>query len=152
MDDLFINKNKGQVILGVIFILYLLMGFKTPNSVAHIIDHPIGKIAILFTVLLLFMKTHPLLGVLGLFVAFHLISQSSVSTGSFAVNNYVPTEEKKYNAMTQYNQFPYTLEQEIVKKMAPLNNVGNVTAAESKFAPVLDDLHDAAPIGYKGVA
>jgi len=150
MDELFKQKNIGQVILGVLFVIYLIAGYKTPPPLAKLVDTPIGKIVILFIVLLLFISSHPLLGVLALFVAFHLISQSSVATGTFALQNYVPTEKKKYTAMTQYNQFPYTLEQEIVKKMAPISS-GGVSKNENKFSPVLDDLHDAAPIGYKGV-
>jgi hypothetical protein len=154
MDDLF-KKQKigtGEVILAIVFIIYLIMGYKTPDSIAKLVNTPLGKIIILFVVLLLFISSNPILGVLGIFVAFHLINQSSSTpTGSFALQSYVPTEKKKYSAMTQYNQFPYTLEQEVVKKMAPLSNTGNVSANESKFSPVLDNLHDAAPIHYKGV-
>jgi len=153
MEDLF-KKQKigtGEVILAVLFIIYLIAGYKTPDSLAKLIDNPIGKIFILFIVLLLFIGFNPLLGVLGIFVAFHLISQSSVATGSFALQSYVPTEKRKYTALTQYNQFPYTLEQEVVRKMAPIPTGGKVSPNESNFSPVLDNLHDAAPIGYKGV-
>ena len=153
MDDLF-KKQKigtGEVILAVLFIIYLIAGYKTPDSLAKIVDTPIGKILILFVVLLLFIAFNPLLGVLGIFVAFHLISQSSVTTGSFALQNYVPSEKKKYSALTQYNQFPYTLEQEVVTKMAPIPTGIKVSENESNFSPVLDNLHDAAPVGYKGV-
>ena len=52
--------------------------------------------------------------------------------------------------MTKNNQFPYTLEQEIVKKMAPVNK-NNSTSSSYSFKPILDDLHDAAPLDYKGV-
>lgn len=151
MDDLFKQKNMGQVVLAILFILYLIMGYKTPELVANMVDTSIGKILIFITVLLLFIGCNPVLGVLGIFVAYHLISQSSVVTGSHGLSNYVPTEQKKYSAMTQYNQFPYTLEQEIVKKMAPIKKTADGADNSFTFNPVLDDLHDAAPIGYKGV-
>jgi hypothetical protein len=48
------------------------------------------------------------------------------------------------------NQFPYTLEQEVVKKMAPAKESYDYTP--SSFSPVLDDTYDAAPIDYTGVA
>ena len=48
------------------------------------------------------------------------------------------------------NQFPYTLEQEVVKKMAPIRDTG-YTNSESTFSPILDDTYDAAPINYTGV-
>jgi hypothetical protein len=50
-----------------------------------------------------------------------------------------------------YNQFPYTLEQEVVKKMAPLNKADTSGSNTYSFNPVLDDLHDAAPVNYTGV-
>ena len=151
MDELFKTKNMGQVILAVLFILYLIMGYRTPETIAQMVDSYIGKILAVSVVLMLFIGCHPILGVLGIFVAYHLISQSSVSTGSHGLANYMPTEQKKYSAMTQYNQFPYTLEQEVVKKMAPINKSRDAANNQFSFNPVLDDLHDAAPIGYKGV-
>lgn len=151
MDELFKKKNMGQVVLAVLFILYLVMGYKTPDTIANMVDTYIGKILIISVVLLLFIGCNPILGVLGIFVAYHLITQSSVATGSYGLENYMPTEKKKYAAMSQYNQFPYTLEQEIVKKMAPINKSDYSATNTFTFNPVLDDLHDAAPIGYKGV-
>ena len=44
---------------------------------------------------------------------------------------------------------PITLEEEIVSKMAPL--VENNESSELDYKPVLDSLHDAAPINYDGV-
>lgn len=151
MDDLFKKKNMGQVVLAILFILYLIMGYKTPELVANMVDTHIGKVVVFVVVLLLFIGCHPVLGVLGIFVAYHLITQSSVVTGSHGLSNYVPTEKKKFTAMTQYNQFPYTLEQEMVKKMAPIKKTADGADNSFAFNPVLDDLHDAAPIGYKGV-
>ena len=151
MEDLLKNKNVGQVILAVLFIIYLIMGYKTPAPLAKVIDTILGKAVVVVVVFMLFARFNPVLGVLGLFVAYHLITQSSVVTGTYGLSNYLPTEQKKYNAMTEYNQFPYTLEQEVVKKMAPINSSGFSSTNNYTFNPVLDDLHDAAPINYKGV-
>ena len=98
----------------------------------------------------LFSYTNPVLGVLGFYVAFDLIKRSSESTGTYALQKYVPTEEKKSCNLTLYNQFPYTLEQEVVSKMAPINDYDE-NATVPPFSPILDDLHEAAPIGYTGV-
>ena len=46
--------------------------------------------------------------------------------------------------------YPYTLEQEVVSKMAPINTSDEYTGPPP-FAPILDNLHEAAPIGYTGV-
>ena len=148
--DLLKTQKTGEVLLTLLFIIYILMGYKTPDAVASIIDTVYGKIAVIVIALLLFSYTNPVLGVLGFYVAFDLIKRSSESTGTYAMQKYVPTEEQKSCNLTLYNQFPYTLEQEVISKMAPINDYDeNVTV--SPFSPILDDLHEAAPIGYTGV-
>ena len=72
-----------------------------------------------------------------------------MSTGTYALDHYVPTEVKKESNLNAMNQFPYTLEQEVVKKMAPMKVPDDATP--SSFSPVLDDTYDAAPIDYMGV-
>jgi hypothetical protein len=44
--------------------------------------------------------------------------------------------------MSSYNQYPYTLEQEMVKKMVPVVNKDMTTAS---YVPITDDVYDAAP-------
>jgi len=61
------------------------------------------------------------------------------------VQKYIPSEETKMNQFTAFNQFPYTLEQEVVKKMAPIVQSGFVMNKAS-YNPLLDNLHDASPI------
>jgi len=151
LQDLFKKKNIGELLLGVLFVIYLLLGYKTPSVIANVIDTLYGKVIVVVIAMILFAHTNPILGVLGFFVAYHLINNSEVVTGTYGLNKYLPTEEKKYTAMTMYNQFPYTLEQEVVKKMAPLNHSITDGSTNYSFNPVLDDLHDAAPIDYTGV-
>jgi hypothetical protein len=151
LKDLFEQKNMGQTVLAILFVIYLIMGYETPDSLNEIIDSTYGKVAVVVLALVLFSFANPVLGVLGFLVAYMLITRASVSTGSYAVQHYIPTEKKKYSTMTKNNQFPYTLEQEIVKKMAPVNKHNSTDSAAYSFKPMLDDLHDAAPIDYKGV-
>ena len=93
----------------------------------------------------MFMNTHPLLAVLFLFVAVDLIRRSMKVTGIDALNKYAPSEEKKVSQFTAFNQFPYTLEQEVVKKMAPIINTGGFLNPPS-YKPMLDNLHDATSL------
>ena len=149
-SDLFKKENMGQVILCILFIIYLIMGYKMPDSIATVIDTSFGKILVIIMALMLFSYANPILGVLGFFVAFDLISKSSATTGSYALERYVPTETKKSSNLSAMNQFPYTLEQEVVKKMAPIKQTED-TQTPAAFSPILDNLYDAAPIGYTGV-
>jgi hypothetical protein len=145
MDKLFKKENTGSVILGILFVIYLIMGYKTPEPIANIVDTFYGKTILFFFVLLLFCYANPILAVLGVFVAFDLIRRSSLATGIDALKKWEPSEEKKYSQFTAFNQFPYTLEQEVVAKMAPIVQSGS-TLTKASYKPMLDNFHDASPL------
>ncbi len=147
-NSLFEKKNTSQTILIVIFIIYLLIGYRMPPQIASMIDSNYGKIIIVICAFILFAYSNPILGVLGIIVAYELIRRSSDITGSYALESYYPTEEKKWTPFSAHHQFPYTLEQEMVKKMAPQKF--SDTPVNVSFKPVLDDLHDASPVNYEG--
>jgi hypothetical protein len=139
------KQHMGEVILVVLFIIYLIMGFKTPEPVAGIVDTLAGKIVIFITIIYLFMHTSPILAVLALFVGFDLIRRSSLVTGIDALQKFGPSEEKRTSQFTAFNQFPYTLEQEVVAKMAPIMKNGS-SLAQASYKPLLDNLYDAAQV------
>jgi hypothetical protein len=144
LNELLEKRNMSQLVLVVLFIIYLLMGFKTPDSIASMIDSTVGKIVVALIALLLFAYSNPILGVLGIFVAYQLIRGASIKTGMAALEEYYPTEEKKWSPFTPAHQFPYTLEQEMVKKMAPQKF--NTNYVKATYKPTLDDTYDAASV------
>jgi hypothetical protein len=121
------------------------MGYKTPETIANMVDTLVGKIVIFVIVIYLFMNFNPILAVLSLFVAFDLIRRSSSATGNDALKEYAPSEEKKMSQFTAYNQFPYTLEQEVVAKMAPIMKSGS-SLTQASYKPLLENVHDASKI------
>jgi len=145
MEKLLKNAKMGETLLTLLFIIYLLMGYKTPEPVANLVDTMVGKAVVFVVVVSLFVYTNPILAVLGLFVAFDLIRRSSAATGIDALKKYAPSEEKKSSQFTAFNQFPYTLEQEIVKKMAPIIQTSS-TATKASYVPMLDNIYDATSL------
>ena len=141
-SSLFKKEHMGQLILAIVFIIYLILGLKTPEPIAGLVDSLIGKIVIFIIVVYLFIHFNPILAVLALFVAFDLIRRSSLTTGLDALQKYAPSEEKKMSQFSAFNQFPYTLEQEMVKKMAPIVRTGT-SLTQASYKPLLDNLHDA---------
>lgn len=139
------KEHMGELVLIILFIVYLILGLKTPEPVASMVDSLVGKIVIFVVVIYLFMNTHPVLAVLSLFVAFDLMRRSSAATGIDALKKFAPSEEKKMSQFTAYNQFPYTLEQEVVSKMAPIMKSGH-SLTQSSFKPLVDDTYDASPL------
>jgi hypothetical protein len=144
INNLLEKRNMSQLILAILFIIYLVMGLKMPDSVANMIDSSAGKIVVALIALLLFGYSNPILGVLGILVAYQLIKASSEKTGMAALEKYYPTEEKKWSPFTATHQFPYTLEQEVVKEMA--SQKFNDNFVKAPYRPMLDDTHDASLI------
>ena len=103
----------------------------------------VGKIIIFVIVIYMFLYKNPILAILSLFVAFDLMRRSSSSMFNSVMQTYIPSEYNKMGQFTAFNQFPYTLEQEVVNKMAPIVQSGFVLNKAS-YHPMLDNLHDAS--------
>ena len=143
------NQQKGyntkELVLAILFIIYIILGLKTPEPIANLIDTLIGKIVIFIIVIYMFLYTNPILAILSLYVAFDLIRRSSITTGIDALQRFLPTEEHKSSQFSAFNQFPYTLEQEVVKKMVPMIQGGS-TLSKPSYSPLLENYHEASSI------
>jgi hypothetical protein len=144
-SGLFQKEHMGELLLAILFIIYLIMGYKTPQPVANVVDTIVGKIAVFAVVIYMFSNSNPILAILTLMVAFDLVRRSYIATGNYGINNYMPSEGTKMNQFTAMNQFPYTLEQEMVKRMAPIIPTGT-SMKKASYKPLLDNLYDAAKI------
>jgi hypothetical protein len=142
--DLFTKKHMPELVLSALLALYLVMGYQVPEGIANMIDSTIGKIIVVLVALMLFAYSNPVLGILALLVAYQLIKGASVKTGMAGLEEYYPTEAKKWSPFTPTHQFPYTLEQEVVKNMT--TQKFNTEYVKAPFRPTLDDTHDAAPL------
>lgn len=140
--EYFNKRHMPELVLSALFVIYLVMDFKMPESVATLIDTPIGKIVVGLIALLLFGYSNPVLGVLALLVGYQMIRRASVKTGMAGLEEYYPTEEKKWSPFTATHQFPYTLEQEMVKKMT--TQKFNTEYVKAPYRPTLDDTHEAS--------
>jgi len=142
-------QTQQHVVLAILLIMYIIIDIEVPKKVASLVDTTLGKVVVILLSVGLF-KVNYVIGFLGLVAGFQLIRRASVSNGTFAIRNYLPSEVSKVIDFSRYNQFPPTLEEEMVKKMAPLV-VDNSSGPHLDYTPVLDSLHDAAPIDYEGV-
>ena len=138
LKNLLLKGNKLELVLIVVFVLYILLDIKTPENLAFLFDNMSGQIVLILGALALFLNYHPIVGLLGFFVAYEIIRRSSHATGSHAVQKYVPTEETKSDEMVKMNT-PYvkTVEEEVIDNMIPL--VGPPDNTTASYKPVLDD-------------
>lgn len=144
MEPLLKKTQSSHVILGIIFIIYLIMGYPIPETLADMIDTIYGKIIVYVIALILLISVNPVLGVLALFVAFDLIRRSEMATGSTALLKFGSSEKQKMGELTAFNQFPYTLEQEMVK-LRTINKDPPIESPPS-YKPFLLATSDASPV------
>tara|TARA_B110000285_G_scaffold118860_1_gene134618 strand:- start:773 stop:1216 length:444 start_codon:yes stop_codon:yes gene_type:complete len=142
LKSLFNQQNSTDMMIVVILLMYVLVDVKTPDSLAEIVDNIFGQIVIILGAMTLFTKCHPLVGVLALFAAYQLIMRSSKATGTYAVENIMPSEENKYEEMIEQNVIPKTLEEEVVKTMVPLTR--DLPNGQQTYQPVLDSNIDSS--------
>jgi len=143
------KENMAELLLVIIIIIYLIMGYETPEAVSSILDSALGKLSLFLIVIYMFVYTSPVLGILSIFVAFTLLNNANhMNNMNEIIHKYVPSEANKKQQFNAFNQFPYTLEQEVVHKMAPLIQNGT-TLTKAGYKPNLVNLYDASPILQK---
>ena len=135
-----VMKSKHHLVLTILLCVFIVFDIQVPNALADMVDNPIGKIAVAALALCL-LSMNTLLGVIGLVAAYVLIQRSSDTTGTQAEKDYLPSEAKKNSVLSAMNQFPMTVEEEVIAKMLPMNN--QVDLSEAEFKPVLGDTHNA---------
>ena len=138
------KPEPAEVVLGILMIIFLLMGYKMPSSISYAVDSIIGKIVMILIVGYMFVYTNPILASLALLVVVNIMMNGSNFSTSQSIQ-YAPSEENKSSQLTKFNQFPYTLEQEMVKKMAPIVKPGN-SISKAVYKPLLENTYDATPI------
>ena len=76
MKNLKLNASPLEIVVFVIFILYLLVPMKIPVFLANLINNPLGMLVIVVLTIYLLLNVHPILGVLSIIVAYELIRRS----------------------------------------------------------------------------
>ena len=155
-----VTERPSQLILGIVLIIYILLNIQTPLILARPIDTLFGKVVVVIIAIILFMKTNPVIGILGFMVAYQLIKTATVTTGTYGLKHFLPSEASKakemramndekvsYNAQASSDQvvaYKNTLEEEMVDRMVPLVVHGG--GIDTSYKPILDGQHGAAPL------
>ena len=137
----YLMKDKHHLVLTALLSVFILFDIKVPLVLADLVDNPVGKIVVAVFALCL-LSVNALAGVVGLIAAYVLIQRSGDATGTIATQNYLPNEKQKSTHLSAMNQFPVTVEEEVISKMLPSTNQRDLIPPE--FKPVLCDNHDAA--------
>ena len=135
------NMVGGQFVLLIVFIIYIVCNVPTPEPIASLIDSTFGYVVIIALFALMAVNLNPIITLVGVFAIYLLFKRSSISSGSLAMTKFLPSENVKGQYLNAFNQFPVTLEEEVVQQMAPLQE--GPAMGPKTFTPVMDNLHDA---------
>jgi len=133
--------KQHEMVLGGLFVFFILFDIPIPNVLAQGINSLVGNIIVLVCALYLFVHVHPAVGILGLYTAYELIQRSN--PGLSPIPNNATLENRKDFDKLAENQFPVTLEEEVVKQRVPKVNTSTHTSGAS-YKPVLEDSHQSS--------
>lgn len=126
-----------------LMIVFIFSGMNVPNVVAEYIDIPIVKV-FMYIIAGSMLFNHPVLGAVSLFFVYELILRSTKQTGNYYIQNHMPSEKQRASDFVVMNDFPVTLEEEVVQKMVPMAHSGLTTPPVYK--PVMNKLHNATKL------
>jgi len=134
-------KNRSELLMLAVLVLYITLNVQTPDMLAKLVDNVLGNVVIILAALYLLTNTNPIVGVVALYAAYELIRRSDKSNLSSNFKKFLPTQEKKNGHFSAFNQFPVTLEEQMVKKMAPL--VETSGPSNLNYKPNQEEVHNA---------
>jgi len=135
------RKDAHHYVLATLLIVFIISDIRVPHVVGRLVDNVMGKIVVMAVALSLF-GTHPVVGALGLVAAYQLIRRSE---GHEAVALFMPSEAKKSRVLSAMNQFPVTVEEEVIAKQIPYVFKKSAQAS-TPYKGVQDKLHGAAKL------
>jgi hypothetical protein len=138
-----INKDKQNYMFVFLIALFIILNIDVPQQIAELLDNIIVK-ALLYLAALFLLSKHRVLGAVALIGVYELIRRSEIKSGTNAIKKYLPTQIHKDRHLSAMNQFPTTLEEEIVSNMVPL--VNNAPLSKPSYKPVLSANNSASTI------
>jgi hypothetical protein len=138
-----LKKEANEYIAVALMTIFIVTNMKVPKMIGGLIDTLMGRVVVITLAVSLFF-VHNVLGVVALVFAYELIRRSEQSTGTYQMRHFLPSEYVKGKHFDAMNQFPVTLEEEMVQKMVPL--VDNSVPVYTNYKPVMDKLHHAAKL------
>ena len=134
-----------EVLLAVLFALFIILPIDVPLVLAKLIDSSLGMVLIFALAVYLFFKEDPVVAVLFVLVAYELIRRSDKATGKQIIMKHTPTQEKKDEKMKKMNPpKKATLEEEMVDKLAPVGKSDMISYVSTTFSPVAEEVTGAS--------
>jgi hypothetical protein len=137
MLDKFLNtvsKEKGEYLLVGLISLFIISETEINDEIANMVDNIFVK-ALLYLGAFYLLTVHKVLGGVAIVGVFELIRRCESKTGKVMMKKYLPSQANKDRHLNALNQFPVTLEEEMVHKMVPVTN--NTPLPKATYKPIL---------------
>jgi hypothetical protein len=142
IERLFTRKNIPELVLAIMSVLYILGDIMPPHNLSGFVATPLGVAVLIASAMMLSRYAHPVVTVIYLIAAYELYERSR-KTHVRGTEQKLPVDKRQPH-LTPENQFPVTLEEKVVKKMAPW--VMKENHVPPSFKPVLDDDMNASEL------
>jgi hypothetical protein len=139
-----------DILLLVLFVVYVTFHISTPQWLVPMIDSPLGMLVLFAVTVSLFVYRNPILGVLFIFVAYELLRRNHyvapaspvVEDTQYLANRVpqkIPTQSEKNSELNALNP-PHstTLEEEIISKESPIGVSNLPVMMNTSFVPLND--------------
>jgi hypothetical protein len=141
--------GKVEMVVLALYVAFLITyKMKIPSLLANLVDSVYGNVLVILVFGVLYMHFNPMVGIVGLLVAYELIRRSSNIVVAKEVVRETQSEQQKISDMKEMNKDqqvnnPPTLEEETVGKV---KDFAVSKANTSSVEPLLHDLHNATNI------
>ena len=134
------NMSITEIMLFVLFVLYIVLPINTPISIKPFINSPMGLVFFFCVTMVLFVYTNPILGVLYILVVYEAIRRSSetVDNSRSIVMEYQPSQATKDETLQKMNpaRNEKTVEEEVIEARAPINKTQSIDFVQTTFKPI----------------
>lgn len=142
---MFQSLTKLEWALLVIFVLYIVLPIQTPEFLSGVVDSSLGMLTVFIVTIYLFFNVNPMVAIVYIFVAYELLRRSSTKTGRVTIVQHTPTQANKDAKMVAMNPVQSeTLEEEVVKQMAPIGHSDPNVYVTTSFKPVADKIKEGS--------
>jgi hypothetical protein len=109
-----------DIVLLIVFVIYIILPIQTPSSVAILINSPLGMLSIFEITLALFLYTNPILAVVYIFVAYELLRRSQNAFNGIIPN--IIISKGNQNNISKGNQNNISKNQDELKPIEKLDD------------------------------
>lgn len=134
-----VKMQKVEYVFIALLLLFILMDVEVPTSIGQYIDTTLGSIVLIGGALYIF-HIQKVLGAVAIIAAVEILRRTN---GIHAIKNFVPSELRRSMNLTKWNDFPITLEEEIVRDQLP---VVNKIRSKPSFKPKLANIQNAVEL------